>query len=426
MSRYGKISLVKRAPSVILAIALLLGTLVDIASGSNPKTGTPCIKLNQVAIVNGFTYTCMKSGKKLVWSKGVKVPAPIPSQSASPTSFPAPTPTPTLSPTPAVTPTPTPSPVFTPPEIPTSFKDLSSHLSGIIYGAWLKASQAVLNNKPNLGTIHLIIGPNTKLNADDANYLESIQAVSSLYSGFAQVPNLNLVYFGLQDVGWAQEQFNKIEDTHTWDGPTSATDTCPSIDCNGGNTYHTANYDGLIMAGNNNGRQRSIFPADGAFFAHEYTHTIQFFNMKNGYSPGPWFREGGANFSSAVASYSSDYQKYLKFRYSTTMDQYKSPNDFNAEWMTKFLNPNMETGPNQDIDAYWNSYPRFYPYSVGYLTVEVLACLKGPEGLMKVYQDLGNGKTFEQAFESEYGMSWRDAVPYIARAIADELSTSTK
>jgi hypothetical protein len=36
-----------------------------------PKNGTPCKKLGTSWIYSAYTYTCIKSGKKLVWGKGV-------------------------------------------------------------------------------------------------------------------------------------------------------------------------------------------------------------------------------------------------------------------------------------------------------------------------------------------------------------------
>lgn len=43
------------------------------ASG-NVKAGTTCKKLGQTSTSSGYKYTCVNSGKKLVWNKGVKIP----------------------------------------------------------------------------------------------------------------------------------------------------------------------------------------------------------------------------------------------------------------------------------------------------------------------------------------------------------------
>lgn len=80
--------------SLLLALAVISSSMVvTSAEAVAPKPGGPCPKLNQIQVSAGFTYTCIKSGKKLVWSKGVKVPAPA----VSPTK-PSPTPTPTPTP----------------------------------------------------------------------------------------------------------------------------------------------------------------------------------------------------------------------------------------------------------------------------------------------------------------------------------------
>lgn len=69
------------------------------------NAGAPCKKQGQASISAGLKYTCVKSGKKLMWSKGIAVAQPI----ASPT--PSPTPSPSASP---ATPTPSPSPSVDP------------------------------------------------------------------------------------------------------------------------------------------------------------------------------------------------------------------------------------------------------------------------------------------------------------------------
>jgi M6 family metalloprotease-like protein len=66
----------KLSPFLALAV-ITSGMLVTSAEASAPKTGAPCAKLNQTASSAGYTYTCIKSGKKIVWSKGVKVVAPV-------------------------------------------------------------------------------------------------------------------------------------------------------------------------------------------------------------------------------------------------------------------------------------------------------------------------------------------------------------
>jgi M6 family metalloprotease-like protein len=66
-------------------VTLTLGLLQPIATAA-PMPGTACKKAGQTSTSAGIKYTCVKSGKKLVWNKGVVVKAPIkPEESPAPT-----------------------------------------------------------------------------------------------------------------------------------------------------------------------------------------------------------------------------------------------------------------------------------------------------------------------------------------------------
>jgi hypothetical protein len=91
-----------------LAIVLLL-TLAAPVQAATPKAGAKCTKAGATATASGKKFTCVKSGKKLVWNKGVTIKAapkpdlnpvfkpvePTPTPQATSTSTPTPTPTPT-------------------------------------------------------------------------------------------------------------------------------------------------------------------------------------------------------------------------------------------------------------------------------------------------------------------------------------------
>jgi hypothetical protein len=67
--------------------------------------GTSCSKLNTTKTVANIKYTCVKSGKKFVWNKGVTVSTHSPEATPTPTATPTSSPTPSPTPTPSVTPT---------------------------------------------------------------------------------------------------------------------------------------------------------------------------------------------------------------------------------------------------------------------------------------------------------------------------------
>ena len=69
---------------VILIALLLLAPLTPSMSATPPKAGAICSKAGLTKNYNGKKYTCIKSGKKLVWSKGTQIAAiPKPSVSVS-------------------------------------------------------------------------------------------------------------------------------------------------------------------------------------------------------------------------------------------------------------------------------------------------------------------------------------------------------
>ena len=62
----------KRAFLIALSWALSIGLLTATAA-TPPKPGSTCAKLGQTLTTAKIKYTCIKSGKKLVWDKGVAI-----------------------------------------------------------------------------------------------------------------------------------------------------------------------------------------------------------------------------------------------------------------------------------------------------------------------------------------------------------------
>ena len=77
-------------------------TLITSAASAAVKAGATCSKLGATSTSAGKKYTCVKSGKKLVWNKGVAIAKPVPTVS--------PTPVPTATPIPKGSPVPTEEP----------------------------------------------------------------------------------------------------------------------------------------------------------------------------------------------------------------------------------------------------------------------------------------------------------------------------
>ena len=77
--------MVKQTLSVLMAVALCVAPFPQ-ASAATAKAGATCTKLKATSIVKGKKFTCIKSGKKLIWDKGVTVKALVTKPSPTPNS----------------------------------------------------------------------------------------------------------------------------------------------------------------------------------------------------------------------------------------------------------------------------------------------------------------------------------------------------
>ena len=404
-----------------LATFLTVVLLVSLGLTANAavKPGTACKKLGQTRISSGKKYTCIKSGKKLVWDKGVVLmPSPKPTNS--------PTPAPSELPTQTQTPAPSPSPTPTPPK---NFSDLQSNLAGISYFAWLEGNKKMSSNKQVNLNIVKFVGPHTKpLNLFSE---KSIANAALFYSNFDQVKNLYVIQFNNEDISWAQTQFEKYQD-QTWrsDFKQSAQNQCPDVRCRNAMAQINNSKDGILMMGESadlplieSDGESEIIHFNGMAEVHEYTHTVQLKNSgvaEIGYLP-PFFVEGLAVWTGNAVVNSNDYSKYLEFRKNDTFHLYQQKELYTKEWLTKFLNPNATFIKGNDNSLYWNQFENFRRYDIGELVMEMLVSLKGADSLMNIFAEIGKGNTFLAAFQNEYGISWADAVPHLVNALYNEI-----
>ena len=415
----------KKFLAILITAALFLVPLNAVAA---VKAGATCSKLGATSTSAGKKYTCVKSGKKLVWNKGVLV-APKSTAPTTPTPTPSVTPTPTSSVTPTPTPTPTPS-KFVPPYIPKTFEELEGNISGVIYGAWLNTVEQMKSGKSQLGNIQVFSAAGTE--EGHPNALIPFGLTAQLFSKFPQPKNVYVIEMGYGDDKWAQEIFSRYADITYGNVKTAMTEICPTPECGGGQAHRTKNWDGIVTIGIAPKKQTAEISTrigTGMVYAHEYLHTIQFVVAKERWwFPPNWLQEGTAEWVSMVIAYNDDYQAYTKFRESALGEQYRNASTFDAAWVEKFLNPYTVIPDTQEAGAgYYNKiYPRWYPYAFGIMAYEMLTVIKGPDAMLNMYTSIGKGASFPEAFKTEFGISWAEAVPYLSRAIAAELKQGIK
>ena len=391
---------------VVLAVAL---SVVTYSASAAVKPGASCTKVGAKTISNGVNYTCIQSGKKKVWGKGVKVAKP------------APTTSPTSDSSPAASATPSPSIAVEPAALNT-FDDLVAHPEAISYWAWKKSSLQVNQSTVSAPTIQIILGPNSKLLTTKTE--DALVAASRLYEGFARPTLVRVIYYSYSDVAWAQSEFNKYA---LKPSGSEAKNMCQSEDtCWGALSEVDLKGGAIILAGLKRADATDSNHTSGTLEAHEFTHALQASQfVGTGKEESSyccikrwlphWMVEGGAEFAQAASVYSDSFKKYDSERGKVAQEFLGNhEGTFTVDWISRFLDPSATTLWNQRVND-WRIY------DVGFMANEALVALKGPFVSMQINRDVATGMNWEQAFEKNLGVSWKEAAPKLALAISKEL-----
>ena len=373
----------KRLIALLVITPLLLSSQIS-TSHAAAKAGAKCSKVGIQSAVGAKTFTCIKSGKKLVWNKGV-----VKSTKAEPVA-------------------------------PTGFNDLEANFSGVSYSAWKKSKEKILASSSTSIPLEILVGENSKLNNKNPEY--ALSQVNKLYAGSTLPKNIVLLAFGFQDRDWAITKMEQIV-------PSAASAwikdvACPSADnCIGGGSFHNlSNKTSLIVITTGIDPNNVSNTTSGTFEAHEYTHSIQQssadalrpgVNLLKSPWPPNWYWEGLANFSQHAAIYSDSFEKYTQFRKQASGGIF-----YNPTWNAKYIEGYFQTNLTKEWDS---QYPRWRQYDLGAMLVEVLVAIKGPDSVMQVFSQSVKGDGFESAFQKIYGSSFQSVLPIISRTIALQL-----
>ena len=282
----------------ILALSLITAQL----SVAAVTPGTKCSKAGATSSYNGKKYTCVKTGKKLVWNKGVaiKKPAVIAAPSATPSSAPSPTPSPTSSETAAPTPTPTPSPkILTPLE----------KLYVDIYSRYQAADKKI---SPSFNFVRC---PNVNVPMADITESAYIDAYSFWVTIYKATAKVNWLLMSEQDWDCWYDTTAKFEGPNpisrswkVWDKDTGVLGHCkvsPMAFCG----YGTGVREGGIFAQYNMIGTKFTDAPTPLTVHHETVHNYQAQLIADNYSTSKvntmacWFMEGQANlFGAPIAS----------------------------------------------------------------------------------------------------------------------------
>ena len=368
-------------------IALLVALIPAVAvSAPRATPGGTCKVLNQKVTNLNKSYTCIKSGKKLIWNKGVGI-----------------------KPTPTHTPTPTPKEL--------TFSNISENVDAIAFNVYSKYQTLMATDYKGSIKVNTIIGPNTV--PVNKNSAAAYQIASKIFQNFKQPDEVFAIYYTFADKEWAKNQvamragkdvanfqfgYSCPNAMRCWDGSASITLDWQAIAhfgaSNPGGAIHGAEFNGEIQI-------------------HEFTHSISFFQLKpnrgNYYNLTPdWFAEGHASVTGKLgASTSFEDYKTLRDEAHRRSRPQSDIKDYRPENVLRFLESFMKYPEASTMQ-------RYYLYTLGWSTIEALAAIGGIDSPMNLYVETVNGLTFKQAFKKVYGIEWDAAAPILAEVVSKQ------
>ena len=324
-----------------LGLILLLALGVSEQAQAAVKAGAKCQKISTTQTVGDIKFTCIKSGSKLVWNKGVQIVR---------SSAPTPIPSPTASSVQNIKPNPFGS---------TPFPDEFTRVEMV--EAMFKSFDEFIKRTPNVNSYKLVIDPGFQSDSDAITKLvRDIYAVLPFPAGYPTTvvilsKDRTLIEKSIKENGFGKEGFQETG-------------------------FFCTNCAGYGWATSSNPLS-SVTP-------HEMFHIWQraSFNRQSDNNPDPnnplnspvWFDEGGADF-------------FAEAMYSKVSGSYQVPR--------------LRWEPLQLKDYVTRDKDRSLPYILGRLAGEYIVASKGMDKYLSIYWNMGRGQDFPSAFESALGIS---------------------
>jgi hypothetical protein len=368
---------------VLLGTLVFIGSSVSVPALASIKAGTTCNTKGQIKTVSGYKYTCINSGKKLIWRKGVKVPVKV-TATPTPTPTPAPTPTPTIQ-------------------------------AEVAVGKWQETQFAIVQAmsllKPAVTQkLNFVYSPSVnKTEADklQASYQEPISLLSNLYVN--PRPVTFLVFDETErDWWWAQATKLATKMPDDWWGGSHCQPN-PMSHCGYGSM---AEPDGTFHFGQLLGTQFLWKQRDYTIAYHEAIHVYQLGLLGSRMSAlPPWFAEGQATYLGYAFSHkylNSNSQRAVTLRdlKSAFPELAKFNNSEWVEWIKK-VDSNFEFTFNNGLG-----------YSIGELILEALYNSNEYQKVHSWMVAIRDGDNYKEGFKKVFGQDYDEwlqtiAVPYL-------------
>ncbi|MEY4624177.1 MAG: hypothetical protein RLZZ07_807 [Actinomycetota bacterium] len=273
----------KRLSLVITTI--LTASLCVIPAHSAVKAGSPCKKFGSISLTSTKKFTCVRSGTKLVWNKGVTL--------SKQTSQPIP------EPTKSVFASPSPVPQERPKEMPRVERVEAVGIDSLNPKSVYDRSRQEVNDaigKSNYVNTYLNfnIGPNQSPSVI-ASEKDSLSKAAKLWSNVYQPKEqLEVLFYDFTDLDWAKAKYTQFAGAETFRSAAS----CSKAYC--GNA--TAGRSGKGPWIYEQGLGGSLWNKSTS--AHEYTHLAQTSGNAEYWNIAPlWLVEGMAQFYGEAIGY---------------------------------------------------------------------------------------------------------------------------
>jgi len=379
---------VKRSLAALLITSSALLTSISPAA-SAVKPGDTCKKSGQTTSSNGFKFTCLKSGKKLVWSKGVKLPASKPTVSPSATA----TPTPSATATPAVT-------------KPLSLDNLE--YQQVYLASRSEVSKFVAKGITFEGLIDFQVGKNVEPYRVVIAKNEINSAVK-LWSSVFKPSLVTIIWYSSKDIDWAKA---KYEEAGGNPAGTNGFDGCSPQYCGNASASLIGGTKFLFEQGLEF-KDQGLWNRSTA--SHEYTHLAQYgLSAPTSLSALPWWSiEGGAQFYGEAIGYTHfDSLKVTRFgmhNQSALDSQAYVSTMFPGQTLKTVLQKNDPKNTKilmKSIEANTNSPGALgLTYLLGSYATEALVSVYGHEKMADFYRSFSTSADYESNFNKVFGIS---------------------
>ena len=360
---------------LFLAIVVAI-SLIAAPSFAAVKAGAKCTKAGATSTTGGKKYTCVKSGSKLVWNKGVAIKAA------------APKPTPASTPTATSTPTPTPTQVnFVPWGTDVDSRTLSD-LAQKNFALWVKERSGQPKNHTQL------IQENKYKNRIDL-LTKSDDLGAQLFSSYFKQGSTTII--GANE-GWTLDQLAK----NGWSVDKCRDQYMPGVEL----CLEGTKYQGYVITSDAFYDARNPGRDGAALLAHEYFHLVQanlvgsrqLYITKSGDPQTAkafpaWFAEGTAEFVGYSVGALSQNASYWDGRAAAL--SYAPPGEAT----------NRNSIADYEIRTCCGNGTPTYPYNIGHVATEYIVASVGFQKLLDIFVDFGKSNDFEKSFESVIGIS---------------------